>query len=242
MSINVTVWNENYHEGIDPKVKKIYPRGIHNQIADFLNTESDIKVKTATLAEPEHGLTIETLNNTDVLIWWGHAKHEDVKDEVVKRVYKRIMDGMGFISLHLSHASKIFCRLCGTDSNLLSWNESGELERVFIINPAHPIAANLPEYFEIPHTEMYGEYFNIPNPDEIVFISWFKGGEVFRSGFTYYRGKGKIFYFRAGHETYPIYKQKEVQTLLINAVRWANPSKALPQITYRVGMDLNDLR
>ena len=146
---------------------------------------------------------------------------------------------MGFIALHSSHASKLFCKLCGTDSNLLSWSESGELERMFVINPAHQIAAGLPEYFEISHTEMYGEYFNIPNPDEIIFLSWFEGGEVFRSGFTYCRGKGKVFYFRPGHETYPIYMQKEVQTIITNAVRWACPSKALPEITYRVGVDLN---
>lgn len=238
MAIRVTVWNEFIHERQDPQVQAIYPRGIHETLADCLRPQPDMVVATATLDQPEHGLTQEVLNNTDVLLWWGHCAHGAVSDAVVERVYDRVLDGMGLIVLHSGHASKIFQKLCGTRSNLLSWREDGGLERLFIVSPGHPIAAGLPEYFEIPHDEMYGEYFNIPAPDELIFISWFAGGEVFRSGFTYTRGKGRVFYFQPGHETHPVYGQPEVRQVIINAVRWAAPAQDTPAITYRANIPL----
>jgi len=229
-NIRVTIWNEFRHEKIHEEVKKVYPNGIHNVIADFLKRQPGIEVKTATLDEPEHGLTQEVLDNTDVLIWWGHMAHNEVRDEVVERVYNRILNGMGLIVLHSGHLSKIFRKLMGTSCNL-KWREAGEKERIWVVEPGHPIAEGLGEYFEIPHTEMYGERFDIPKPDELVFISWFKGGEVFRSGCCFYRGKGKIFYFRPGHETFPIYYQPEVQKVIYNAVKWATPIKG-PEIRF----------
>jgi trehalose utilization protein len=129
-------------------------------------------------------------------------------------------------------------KLCGTCSAKLSWRENHELERLFIVNPGHPIVAGVPEYFEIPQEETYGEYFDIPQPDELIFISWFSGGEVFRSGFTLTRGKGRVFYFRPGHETFPVYHQKEVQTVITNAVRWTAPPENMPSITYRKNIPL----
>ena len=136
---------------------------------------------------------------------------------------------MGLIVLHSAHFSKIFKRLMGTTCNL-KWREIGEKERVWVVNPAHPIADGLSDYFEIPHAEMYGEPFGIPEPDSLVFTSWFEGGEVFRSGCCWYRGRGKVFYFRPGHETYPIYYQPEIRQVIANAVKWAAPTNG-PQIT-----------
>lgn len=220
-SIKVTVWNEFQHEKNNERVKAIYPEGIHATIASFLNAEEGISAQTAVLDEPEHGLTEAVLQETDVLIWWGHVAHEDVADEIVERVRQRVLEGMGLIVLHSGHASKIFRALMGTNTGSLKWRDDGEKERVWVIESAHPIAAGLGEYFEIPKEEMYGERFEIPAPDELVFISWFEGGEVFRSGCCYKRGLGKVFYFRPGHETFPVYHQAEVQRVIMNGVRWA---------------------
>lgn len=219
--IRVTVWNEYRHEKTDAAVARVYPQGIHRTIADFLQKQG-FTVRTATLDEPEHGLTEEVLAQTDVLIWWGHMAHEEVRDEVVMRVYRRVLDGMGLIVLHSGHFSKIFRKLMGTSCDL-KWREIGEKERLWVVAPGHPIVEGIGEYIEIPHAEMYGEYFDFPAPDTLVFISWFQGGEVFRSGCCFHRGRGKIFYFRPGHETLPIYHQPEVQRVITNAVRWAAP-------------------
>jgi trehalose utilization protein len=223
--IKVTVWNEYRHEVKNPVVRELYPSGIHGVIAGFL-TEVGFEAGTATLDETEHGLTDEVLNHTDVLIWWGHLAHHEVADAVVEKVYKRVLNGMGLIVLHSGHASKIFSKLLGTPTGQLKWREADDKERLWVIDPAHPIAAGLGEYIELPKEEMYGEHFNIPTPDELVFVSWFEGGEVFRSGVTYHRGKGKIFYFRPGHETYPTYHNKEIQKVISNGVGWAAPSGA----------------
>jgi len=220
-SPRVTVWNEYRHEKSHAEVASVYPDGIHGAIARHLRAEG-MAVRTATLDEPEHGLTEEVLAQTDVLIWWGHMAHGEVKDEIVDRVCKRVLDGMGLIVLHSAHFSKIFRKLMGTTCDL-KWREIGEKERLWVVEPGHPIAEGLGEYFEIPHAEMYGERFDIPAPDTLVFISWFQGGEVFRSGCCYQRGKGKVFYFRPGHETYPIFYQPEVLRVLTNAVRWVAP-------------------
>jgi trehalose utilization protein len=222
-TIRVTVWNEFRHERESEAVKKVYPNGIHGTIADFLNKQEGIEAVTATLDEPEHGLTDEVLSSTDVMIWWGHMAHHEVSDEIVEKVHKRVLEGMGLIVLHSGHFSKIFRRLMGTECDL-KWREIGEKERLWVVEPGHPIVEGIDEYIEIPREEMYGERFDIPAPDTLVFISWFAGGEVFRSGCCYNRGKGKIFYFRPGHETFPIYHQPEIQRVITNAVKWAAPT------------------
>jgi len=229
--IRVTVWNEFRHEKKEGhRSREIYPDGMHRAIADALAQEPDIEVRTATLDEPEHGLTEQVLAETDVLTWWGHAAHGEVQDEIVDRVHERIvLGGMGMLPLHSAHFSKIFKKLMGTTCNL-KWREIAEKERLWIVEPGHPIAQGLPDHFEIPQTEMYGERFDIPAPDTLVFVSWFQGGEVFRSGCCYYRGNGKIFYFRPGHETFAIYRQPEVQHVIANACRWAAPNGAPPPI------------
>jgi trehalose utilization protein len=219
--LRVTVWNEFRHE-VNPNhpAGKVYPDGMHTVIAGFLNEAPGIVARTATLDEPEHGLTAEVLAETDVLTWWGHCAHGAVSDEIVQRVHQRVLAGMGLVVLHSGHFSKIFQRLMGTTCNL-KWREIAENERLWVIDRTHPIAQGLPEYIDIPHAEMYGEPFDIPAPDELVLISWFAGGEVFRSGCCFKRGHGKIFYFRPGHETYPIYYQPEVRQVITNGVRWA---------------------
>jgi len=224
--IRVTIWNEFIHERTKPQVQAVYPQGIHRVIAESLSTRlgSAVEVRTATLDEPEHGLSDEVLASTDVLFWWGHGAHDRVEDAIVDRVAKRVWEGMGLVVLHSAHASKIFGRLMGTGC-MLRWRDLGERERLWIVAPGHPITAGLDrEYFELPQSEMYGEHFDIPPPDDLVFISWFAGGEVLRSGCTFRRGKGKIFYFSPGHETFPIYHDANVQQVLANAALWAAPS------------------
>jgi trehalose utilization protein len=218
--IRVLVWNENVHERENEVVRSIYPQGMHECIAEGLREDEGLHVGTATLHEPEHGLSEAALAKTDVLVWWGHAAHGRVAPEVVDRVVRRVWEGMGLIALHSSHYSQPFLRLMGTSCSL-TWREAGEKERLWVCHPAHPITRGIDRYFELENTEMYGEPFAIPNPDEIVFISWFEGGEVFRSGCTWKRGNGKVFYFRPGHETYPIYYNKDVRRVLRNAVHWA---------------------
>ena len=226
--VRVTVWNEFVHERQHDSVRAIYPNGIHAAVAEGLHASlgDQISVRTATLDEPQHGLTEEILDQTDVLTWWGHAAHDQVADEVAERVCQRVLNGMGFIAMHSAHLCKPFVKLMGT-SCMLRWREAGEKERVWIVNPSHPIVEGLDnEFFELESTEMYGEFFDIPTPDELITISWFEGGEVFRSGCTFRRGKGKIFYFRPGHETFPIYFNANIRRILANGVTWAAPTGA----------------
>ncbi|HTT12478.1 MAG TPA: ThuA domain-containing protein [Burkholderiaceae bacterium] len=227
--IATIVWNEFQHERQNDAVRAIYPDGIHSTIATALRETPDLspgalplEVSTATLDQPDHGLTEERLAGCDVLLWWGHKAHAKVADAVVDRVQKRVLEGMGLIVLHSGHFSKIFRRMLGTNCSL-KWREADEKERIWVVEPSHPIAAGLGEYFELPYEEMYGERFDVPAPDQTVFISWFEGGEVFRSGLTWQRGHGRIFYFRPGHEAYPTYHDRTVQRVLANAVQWAAP-------------------
>ena len=224
--IRVTVWNEGRHETLDELVAKTYPDGIHGAIGAHLNSQGDIQARSAAIDEPEHGLSDEVLAATDVMTWWGHRAHKEVRDEIVEKVQRRVQEGMGLIVLHSAHFSKIFKALMGTTCQL-KWREAGEREVLWVTSPGHPIAKGIGDHFIIPQTEMYGEHFDIPEPNETIFISSFAGGEVFRSGVAWRRGAGKVFYFRPGHETYPIYYQAEVLTVIANAVRWAAPTGAM---------------
>lgn len=227
MPIKTLVWGENVHERTNKTVQQIYPKGMHKAVAKLLSSDEELSVSTVTLQDEEHGLTERRLKSTDVLIWWGHAAHGEVKDEIVERVARRVWAGMGLIVLHSGHFSKIFQKLMGAPCALY-WREAGERERIWTVNPGHPIARGVPEHFELENEEMYGEPFSIPEPLETVFISWFQGGEVFRSGATWRRGRGNIFYFRPGHETYPTYHNPVVGQVLRNAVHWAyNPVKPI---------------
>jgi trehalose utilization protein len=220
--INVTVWNEFRHEREDDEVKAVYPDGIHNCIKEFLQKDDELNVRTATLDEECCGLTDDVLNSTDVLIWWGHCHHEEVPDELVEKIYNRVMCGMGFIALHSAHFSKPFKRLMGSTCSL-KWRD-GDRERLWCVLPSHEIAKDVPEQIVIPVEEMYGERFDVPTPDELIFIGWFSGGEVFRSGCAWNKGLGRVFYFQPGHESNPTYHIDAVQKIIKNAVHWANPN------------------
>jgi trehalose utilization protein len=236
--IRVTVWNEFRHEKKTPEVGEIYPDGIHGAIAEGLNAIDGITARTATLDEPEHGLTQDVVDNTDVMVWWGHMAHGEVDDAIVERVHKRVMSGMGLIALHSTHFSKIFKKLMGTTCDL-KWREADEKERLWVVSPGHPIVEGIGEYIEL-EDEMYGEHFDIPQPDELIFVSWFQGGEVFRSGACFNRGAGKVFYFRPGHETYPTYFNPEIRKVIGNAVKWAAPVEG-PKRTFGNTDPIEDL-
>lgn len=225
-ALRVTVWNEGVHETTQPEIAALYPDGIHGAIAAGLREllGDDVVVRTATLADPEHGLTEEALTDTDVLLWWGHIAHDQVSDEVVERVRHHVLGGMGLIVLHSGHFSKIFIRMLGTTCSLRWRNpEGGERELVWTVNPTHPIAEGIEQPIVIDAQEMYGEFFDIPTPDDLIFVSSFTGGEVFRSGVTFTRGRGKIFYFSPGDQEYPVYFHPQVRRVLANGVRWAAP-------------------
>lgn len=231
MPLRALVWGENVHEQTNEIVAGLYPDGLHSCIVDVLRQDPGVEAETAVLQDPEHGLTAERLAQTDVLLWWGHAAHGDVADEVVERVCDAVWSGMGIIFLHSAHFAKPFKRLMGAPCNL-TWREAGERERLWVTSRNHPIAKGLPDHFELEQEEMYGEPFGVPEPLETVFISWFAGGEVFRSGLTYKRGAGNIFYFRPGHETYPTYYDENVGKVLRNAVNWAyNPASRVADVT-----------
>ena len=216
--IRVTVWNEFRHEKSEQRVKDIYPNGIHETIKEILSVCDDLEIRTATLDEPEHGLTDEVLNNTDVLIWWGHMAHNCVSDETVAKVKERVYrHGMGFFPIHSGHHSKVFKAIVGATGDLY-WG-ADQQEIVWNILPQHPIAKGVPRRFEL-FEEMYGEPFCIPQPDELIFSSWYKNGNIFRSGCTFYRGRGKVFYFQPGHELCRSFYNKHVQTIIRNAVHW----------------------
>ena len=233
--MRVTVWNENVHETTQPEVAAIYPRGIHGAIAEGLAPllGAGSTVRTATLADPEHGLSDEVIAQTDVLLWWGHAAHDRVADAVVQRVANAVLSGMGLIVLHSGHYSKLFIRLMGTTCSL-HWRDDGDRERIWSVAPAHPIAQGIASPIVLEHHETYGEFFDIPAPDELVFVSGFDGGEVFRSGVTYRRGFGKLFYFSPGDQKYPVYHHPQILRVLANAVQWAAPAvgRSLPAVVH----------
>ncbi len=232
MTVQVTVWNEHVHERETESVRERYPDGIHGAIAAGLRTDG-YAVRTRTLGDPECGLDPTTIEETDVLVWWSHCANDAIDDEVADRVVEAVHDGMGFIPLHSGKNSKPFVRLMGTSCSI-KYRHGGERERVWVADPGHPIADGLDEQFIVPATEMYGEPYDVPEPDRTVFISWFEGGEVFRSGLCYRRGAGRIFAFRPGHEAYPIYHQPEIKRVLSNAVAWAQPTSGASVTTGEV--------
>ncbi len=218
--LRVTIWNENIHDR-EEEVKSVYPLGIHGTIAAYLGKNGDMEITTATLDQPECGLTDEVLDNTDVLFWWGHMAHDKVPDEIAKKVVERVLLGMGLVVMHSGHYSKPFTKLMGTSCSL-RWRD-GAYERIWCMNPGHPITEGVPASFDLEVEEMYGEFFDIPKPDELVFGGWFDSGEIFRSGCCWYRGAGKIFYFQPGHETNKSFHNPHVLKILENAARWAAP-------------------
>jgi trehalose utilization protein len=238
-TLRVLVWGENRHEQTQENVSKLYPDGMHNTIAQGIrdNLADRVTVATTTLDDPEHGLTEEVLAETDVLVWWGHIAHDEVDDKVVARVHQHVLSGMGLVVLHSGHWSKIFVKLTGTTCTL-AWRSGHDRELVWTIDPTHPIAQGVPHPIVIDQQEMYGEPFDIPTPDELIFVSSFSGGEVFRSGCTFRRGHGRIFYFSPGDQDFPVYHHEHVRKVIANGVVWARsdvPGRALPALRYETG-------
>jgi trehalose utilization protein len=219
--IRVTIWNEFIQDKHDKNVLKHYPNGIHEHFAQYLRQFPDLSIKCAWMEQSQNGLSMDILAGTDVLLWWSHQKNEFVEDITVSRVIERVQNGMGIIFLHSSHLAKTFKHLLGT-SKQQPWRNKGELEKIWTALPTHPIATNIPISFELKKEEMYGEPFDIPPPDDVVFISGFKDGSIFRTGVTWTRGKGRVFYFRPGHETYPSYHNSYVLQIILNAIRWCS--------------------
>ena len=227
--LRVTVWGEGRHEQAEPAVARRYPGGMHAAVAAAIREHlgDSVAVRTAVLDDPEQGLPADVLEATDVLTWWGHVAHAEVDDGLVDRVHERVLAGMGLVVLHSGHHSKIFRRLMGTTCNLL-WRNDGDRELVWTVDPGHPIAAGVPSPIVIEQQEMYGEFFDIPAPDELVFVSSFTGGEVFRSGCTFRRGNGKVVYFSPGDQDYPVYHHPDVRRVVANSVAWSAPRRPLP--------------
>lgn len=242
--INVTIWNEYVHEQAQSPageyIRQFYPHGIHRYLAENLASE-DLEIKAVSLLEPHQGLDEELLEKTDVLLWWGHCAHGEVKDELVDRIQKRVLAGMGLIVLHSGHFSKVFRRMMGTACRL-RWREVGEKERLWVVSPTHPIAEGIPETFTIAHHEMYGEPFDIPQDGKIIFMSWYEGGNVFRSGVTFERDRGKIFYFSPGHETYPVYHDPVIRQIIKNAIYWAAQEERVPERITRQPEAMEEIR
>lgn len=226
--INVTIWNEDSINTAAPEVLKVHPEGLNGTLKSFLSKDEELNVVTTTLEDPEYGMPDELLNSTDVLMWWGHCKHEKVPDELVKKIHDRVVRGMGIIFLHSAHFSKPFISLMGTTCSL-KWRD-GDRERLWTLLPNHPIAKGVPEHIEIDQEEMYGERFDIPKPDEEIFLAWFSGGEVFRAGNVWYRGLGKVFYFQPGHETNRSYYLPDIQKIINNAVHFVAPETIVDKI------------
>lgn len=228
--MNITIWIEHAKETERGGVAAAYPDGMCGALAEiFIGSEHKVRFSSQNLADD--GLGSDILDSTDVLLYWAHAMHEKLKDETTERIAKRVSDGMGIIFLHSAHFSKPFKMLMGT-SGSLKWREDGKHERLYTVAPRHPIANGIPENFFLEKEEMYGEYFDIPTPDDLIFIGWFPGGEVFRSGFTYHYGKGKIFYFQPGHETFPTYYDVNIRKIIYNAVHWVAGIKLTESKTF----------
>lgn len=231
--IHVTIWNEGRHERNEASLRELYPDGLHGAIANLLKTDDALDITTTTLDDPEHGLPDALLDNTDVLIWWGHLSHQDVPWELADKVAQRVGRGMGAIFLHSAHMSRPFIRLMGT-SCTLCWRD-GAREHLWVTDPSHPIAKGIPACLTLEREEMYGEFFDIPKPDSVVFTGWFSTGNVFRSGCTFTRGRGRIFYFQPGHEWNPTYHNPVVGQILRNAVHWVyndvGPAFDCPHVT-----------
>lgn len=214
-SIHAAVWSE------ETAPQDVYPNDVNSTIAEHLNEHADIVAKAVSIDHAEQGVSTELLDWCDVLLWWGHLRHDDVSDTTVDRVERYVRErGVGYIGLHSGHYARPFKRLIGTSGDLGSVRDEGETEQIEVVSPSHPIAAGIND-FSLPQVEMFGEPYDIPEPDDVIFESNFANGGEFRSGVTFTFGAGRGFYFRPGHEEYRIYHDLTVRTILANATRWA---------------------
>ncbi len=234
--LRVTVWDEN-----KPHIEEYYPAGIRGAVADAIKGDG-VEVTIAHLDEPDQGISEDLLENTDVLVWWGHARHGEVDDELAAKIKQRVHHGgMGLVVLHSGHYSKPFRATLDCTGHLKGgWRESDDTEEITVCAPWHPIAEGVSN-FTLEAEEMYGGPFGTPPVEVLIFQSFFpKGGEVFPCGAVWTvgdgvdldftsgpgngvgqgKGIGRVFYFRPGHETYPTYFHSEVKTIIRNGVLW----------------------
>jgi trehalose utilization protein len=225
--VRVIVWSDDdAGAALEGAATQLHPGGVAATLGRVTREQlgSRASVHVAGLHEAHDGLPEGLLGAADVLVWWGHEAHEEVAEHTVDRVQRHVLAGLGLVVLHSGHHAKIFRSLTGTSCDL-SWREGDDDELIWTVEPAHPIAAGIPQPIVLGRHEMYGEPFAIPAPDELVFISAFTGGEVFRSGCCFHRGAGRIFYFSPGHETFPVYEHPHVRRVIGNALRWAAGSQ-----------------
>ena len=200
--------------------KEVYPNGISGALAQYLTTQPGIEARTASIEDPDQGLASQLLDETDVLVWWGHKKHGDVLFDRVAEVVKRVKAGkLGFIALHSAHYSKLLKSILDCTGDLGSWRNGAGQEHLKVVAPFHPIAKGIGD-FTVLETEMYGEPFRVPPPEKVIFFSYWNSGEQFRSGCAWSVEKGRVFYFRPGHETYPIFFEPTPRKVVANAVLW----------------------
>lgn len=219
----VVVWSER------TAPKEMYPNDVNAAIAEGLKGLAGWEVVTANIDEPGQGLGDELLKRTDVLIWWGHKRHQEVKDELVERIVRRVKaEGMGFIALHSSHFARPYRKLMGTACSWGEYKADGTSAKVIVKAPQHPIAQGVKD-FELPKIERYGEPFAVPEPETVVLDGIYKkpdgNTEPGRMGLCWTIGKGRVFYLTPGHETYNDFFRPDIRQILRNAVEWAAPSK-----------------
>jgi trehalose utilization protein len=220
----VVVWSE-----ATAPLDKVYPNDVNVAIADGLKPLSGWEVITANLDQPDQGLSNELLNQTDVLIWWGHKRHDEVKDDLVQRIVRRVKEeGMGFIAVHSAHFAKPYRKLMGTACSWREYKADGTSAKVIVKAPNHPIAKGVKD-FNLPRIERYGEPFAVPEPEAVVFDGVYTKPdgqtEPGRIGLCWTVGKGKVFYFTPGHETYDDFYREDVRLIFRNAVQWAAPKR-----------------
>lgn len=226
----VVAWSEG-SANVDPASKVVYPNDINSAIAEGLKPleSQGWEVLRASLGDPDQGLSDERLNSTDVLIWWGHKKHNQVSDELVGKIVKRVKEqGMGFIGTHSAHFSKPLKKLLGTPCSWREYVLDGTTVEISVKEPNHPICKGVSN-FTIP-IERYGEPFAVPTPESVPLDGLYTRPngqkEPGRMGLCWTIGKGKVFYFTPGHETFPDYFRPQVRTIFINAVQWAAGTSA----------------
>jgi trehalose utilization protein len=222
----VVVWSEGT-ANVDPVSKKVYPQDINTAIAEGLAPleASGWQVVKASLNDPDQGISDELLGSTDVLIWWGHKRHGDVKDDLVNKIAARVRDGhMGFIGTHSCHFAKPFKKLMGTACSWREYVADGTSAEIIVKEPDHPICKGV-KTFKLPQIERYGEPFAVPTPESVPLEGLYTKPdgktEPARMGLCWTVGKGKVFYFTPGHETYNDYYRPEVRQIFVNAVQWA---------------------
>lgn len=218
LDTNVLVWSEEtVHDDV-------YPNDINSAVAEHLNEHPEFVAQAVHIDEPDQGVSEDRLEWADALVWWGHARHDDVREETVDRVEEYVTEeGVGFLALHSAHYALTFKRLVGASGDLgeVRWEDipPGETEELEVVDPDHPIAAGV-EDFTLPEVEMFGEPFDVPEPDDVVLHSTFPEGGEFRSLCTFTFGAARGAYFRPGHEEFRIYHDENVRRVVANAVRW----------------------